>query len=70
MADVLYTNVPREVILKEDEEKFNFQDIEYNGIQMQVEPLEWNKFRVVRLYSTDLTNYLNPNLQPGSIISR
>ncbi|SMB96032.1 YlzJ-like protein [Desulfonispora thiosulfatigenes DSM 11270] len=70
MADVLYTNVPLEVIMYEEPEPQNYQDIEYNGIQMQVEPLGWNKFRVVRIYSTDLSNYLNPVLQPGSIVGQ
>ena len=36
---------------------------------MQVEPLGWNKFRVIRLYSTDPQDFLNDELQPGAIIS-
>jgi len=69
--DVMYTTYPMELILedKSKEHQFNFQDINYQGIDMQVEPLEWNKFRVIRLYSTDPAHYLDNNLQPGSIIS-
>lgn len=70
MEDVLYTTVPLEVILHEEVEAQNYQDIEYNGIQMQVEPLDWNQFRIVRIYSTDLSNYLNPTLEPGSIVGQ
>lgn len=72
MAEILYTNIPREIIMKDSsrEEQFNFQDIEYKGIQMQVEPLGWNKFRVVRLYSTNPNDYLTSTIQPGSIISK
>ncbi|MDN5323277.1 MAG: hypothetical protein PWQ67_1731 [Clostridia bacterium] len=69
--DVIYTTYPLDLVLenKGQEEEFNFQYISYNGIEMQVEPVGWNKFKIIRLYSTDLKHYLDSNLQPGSIIS-
>jgi len=69
--DILYTTYPMEIILedKSQEHELNFQYISYQGINMQVEPVGWNKFKVIRLYSTDPAHYLDYNLQPGSIIS-
>lgn len=69
--DIIYTPYPLDMILEEKDKKeqFNFQNINYQGIDMQVEPLGWNKFRVIRLYSTDPQDFLNDELQPGAIIS-
>ncbi|NLW23868.1 MAG: hypothetical protein GXY91_01220 [Clostridia bacterium] len=69
--DVLYTTLPLDLVLedKSKDNEFNFQEINYNGIDMLVEPLGWHKFRIIRLYSTDPAHYLDPDLQPGSIIS-
>ncbi|MGI6227550.1 MAG: YlzJ-like family protein [Peptococcales bacterium] len=68
--DVLYTTYPLDMVLEENKEnQITLKNISYQGIEMQVEPLEFNKFRIVRLYSTDPQDYLDANLQPGSIIS-
>ena len=71
MDDVLYTIVPNGEIFPEDNTTSanGYQDILYNNIHMQVEPVEWNKFKIIRLYSTDPAHYLEPTLQPGSIIN-
>ncbi|MFZ7102569.1 MAG: YlzJ-like family protein [Peptococcaceae bacterium] len=69
--DVLYTTIPLDIVMddKQAEGNYAFQDIEYHGIEMQVEALSWNKFKIIRLYSTDPVHYLDERLQPGSIIS-
>lgn len=69
--DVIYTTYPLDMIFEEQnkEGQFNFQNINYQGIDMQVETLGWNKFRIIRLYSTDPQDYLENDLLPGSIIS-
>lgn len=69
--DIIYTTFPLDIILEEKNknEQLNFQNVNYQGIDMQVEPLGWNKFRVIRLYSTDPQHYLDDSLQPGAIIS-
>ena len=68
--DVLYTMVPPTTIFGEnsDNSSYEYQDISFNGIQMQVETMEWNRARIIRLYSTDPSHYLDPTLQPGNII--
>jgi YlzJ-like protein len=46
----------------------NYMNVEISGIQMQVEALEAGKARIIRLYSPDPTDYLNPEWSPGSIV--
>jgi hypothetical protein len=69
--DIIYTPYPIDMVLegKDNNDQYNFQNINYQGIDMQVMPLGWNKFKIIRLYSTDPQHYLNNELQPGSIIS-
>jgi len=71
MMDVIYTISPLDLVLKDKskEDKRNFQLISYNGIEMQVEPVGFNQYKVIRLYSTNPDHYLDSDLQPGSIIS-
>lgn len=69
--DILYTPYPLDLVLEEKskQQEFSFQNISYQGVDMQVEPLGWNKFRVIRLYSTNPEHYLKDTLQPGTVIS-
>ena len=69
MDDVLYTIMPISTIFEEDTDLGNYQEIIYDGIQMQVEHINLNKFKIIRLYSTDPADYLKPYLQPGEIIN-
>lgn len=46
----------------------NYMNVEIKGIQMQVEALEAGKAKVIRLYSANPTDYLNPEWAPGSIV--
>ncbi|MHB1420632.1 MAG: YlzJ-like family protein [Bacillota bacterium] len=66
---ILYTTLPEEVVLEGMEQQRNWVETEYEGITMQVEPLNFGEARVVRIYSTDPQDYLNPRYQPGSVIS-
>ncbi|MEO3945039.1 YlzJ-like family protein [Gorillibacterium sp. CAU 1737] len=65
----LYTVLPLEHVLAGVEEMdYAFEDVVINGISMQVEFLGATRARIVRLYSADLADYLNPRYSPGSII--
>lgn len=67
---ILYTVMPQELIYPTDEAQFsNIHYVEMNGISMIVEKSEDQKYRVVRLLSTDPQHYLNEQYLPGSIIS-
>ncbi|MBW4083307.1 YlzJ-like family protein [Paenibacillus sp. S150] len=67
----LYTVIPMEQVfegaiqLTQPLEEINFQ-----GLLMQVEPLERGQARIVRLLDCPLEKYLDPALSPGAIISR
>lgn len=65
----LYTIMPEEVVWAGREE-FNpvYLDMEINGVSMQVERLNGAQARVVRLYSSNVQDYLNPAYAPGSIL--
>jgi len=43
-------------------------EVEYLGEKVQVSPVTNNEYVIVRLISTSPKSYLNPRLQPGSII--
>jgi len=67
---MLWTIMPLDVVL-EGSESFqpSYAEIRCkNGGTLLVEPIRPNRAKVVRLISTDPTHYLNPSLQPGSII--
>lgn len=40
-----------------------------SGGYVTVEPCEYNKLRIINLNSTDLSDYMNSNLQPGNLLS-
>jgi hypothetical protein len=44
-------------------------EVTYQGMLMQVEPLEEGRARIVRLLNCPLASYLDESLAPGAIIS-
>jgi hypothetical protein len=66
---ILYSVVPPETVWPQNE-KFspNYIDITVNGTGMQVEPVDLGRAKIVRLYSANPEDYMNPRLAPGSII--
>jgi len=65
----LYTTLPEEVVLEGMDQQRNWIETEFEGIKMQVEPLSFGEARVVRIYSTDPRDFLNPRIQPGAVIN-
>jgi hypothetical protein len=65
----LYTIMPDEVVWAGQESwQPEYMDVEINGISMQVERLNASQARVVRLYSGNVQDYLNPAYAPGSML--
>ncbi|HEX7057869.1 MAG TPA: YlzJ-like family protein [Bacilli bacterium] len=66
---ILYTPVPAEYVFpqKNDEQK-PLQEIQVNGVIMQVEPLSAKQAKIVRLISPNPSDFLNPRYAPGQII--
>jgi hypothetical protein len=67
---ILHSVIPNEVIF-EGMEQFNpqYEVIELQGISMQVERISNNEARIVRLYSVNPQDFLNPELSPGALIT-
>ena len=65
-----HTVLPVEEIF-EDWEDFNPQYVEITtgSATMLVEPMDFRQGRIIRLISSDPLSYLDPNQQPGTIIS-
>lgn len=65
----LYTIMPDDVVWAGQEEfEPVYLDVEINGISMQVERVNDAQARVVRLYSGNVQDFLNPSYAPGSIL--
>lgn len=65
---ILYTPYPIEQVLEGYEEIQAPEEINYNGIMMQVEMLSRSEARIVRLISPVPEHYLNASYAPGTII--
>ncbi|BCB03413.1 YlzJ-like family protein [Bacillus sp. KH172YL63] len=65
---ILYTMVPDDLIYPTDESVFSGQMMmDYQGIPLLVQQEE-NKYRVIRIMSSDPAHYLNDQLYPGGFI--
>jgi hypothetical protein len=66
---IIYTAMPLEMVYEGFmDHKPEFQEVEYLGVHMIVEPAENQKAKIVRLLSPNPQDYLNPQLQPGNTI--
>lgn len=66
---ILYTVVPLEMVL-EGMDQFNprYEEIDWQGIKLVVEPQGSFQAKIVRLVSPNPRDYLNPLLAPGNVI--
>lgn len=65
---ILYTAMPLELVLEGIDRKYDFKEIDYNGIKIIIEPLDINHGKIVRIISSNPRDYLNDKLSPGTII--
>jgi hypothetical protein len=68
---ILYSIIPAEVVFG-DYERSNenkYIEIDYLGEKVQVTPLENSRYVINRIISTSPRAYINPKLQPGTVIS-
>ncbi|NMB01189.1 MAG: hypothetical protein GX971_06685 [Firmicutes bacterium] len=67
---MLYTVIPVEDVFEGmDEESPVTSELTLGGITLEVELLGEFQARVVRVLSTDPRHFLEPNCQPGAVIS-
>jgi len=69
---ILYSIIPYEIVFGNQcsENTNSFLEIDYLGEKVQVSPLENNRYIIQRLISTSVKAFLDPRLQPGTIIRR
>lgn len=66
----LWTIVPEEVIFGlQNQDPATYEELECAGQRVMAEKLAQNQYRVVRLLTTNPTDYLHDNLQPGTVIT-
>jgi hypothetical protein len=66
---ILYSVIPAEVVFNENSSKNEIQYFEMEYLNERVQVARMNdQFVITRILSTSLKAYLNPGLQPGSII--
>ncbi|WP_422445706.1 YlzJ-like family protein [Thermoanaerobacterium sp. DL9XJH110] len=65
---LLYTTMPVELVLEGMDKKYEFREIEIDNVKLLIEPIDINMGRIVRVFSTNPQDYLNPNFFPGRII--
>lgn len=65
---ILYTIANPEQVLEGIEKERVFQEVEIQGVKVEIEPINLNQGRIVKVISTDCQDYLNQRLQPGNII--
>lgn len=67
---ILWTIVPEEMVLADQNQPNpTYEEIEYAGQKVVAQKISQNEFRVVRLLTTDPSNYLRTELQPGTVIT-
>ena len=47
----------------------DYNEIEYAGTKMMIEKTAADKYRVVRILSTDPEDYLRQDIQPGTVFT-
>ena len=61
--------MPIEMVIEGIEKKYEFKEIEIDGVKLIIEPINVNQGKIVQLLSTDPQDFLNPNFSPGKIIT-
>jgi len=67
---ILHTIVPTDYIFGHftDQTGPGFRVIEWNNVKLEVIPAGEQRYQINRIMSTNPFDYLNPRLQPGTII--
>jgi len=66
---ILHTIVDPSLIWESDQAHIDVKEIYYKGVQLEVRRVTENSYMIDRILSTDLSHFLDPELQPGCIIA-
>ena len=64
---IIHSIVPTEQIFPTDDQKANeqYRIVNLSNIKAEVRLIEEDLYEIQRIYSTDVRDYLRPELQPG-----
>lgn len=67
---IMHSIIPNEIIFQQPDgaSGYDYREIEYMGEKVQVTPLSNNRYVIQRIISTSPKAFLNPALQPGTVI--
>ncbi len=65
---VIYTPLLMEEVLKDQDKIKEFKEIDFQGKRLQVEMIEADQYRIVRILSSCPQDFLIPGLQPGTVL--
>ena len=65
---MLYSIVSEEIVFQGFEELKASKEISYQGKRLLVQPLSMTRAQIVQIISTDPSDFLSPELQPGTVI--
>ncbi|MFD0869125.1 Uncharacterised protein [Chlamydia abortus] len=66
----IHSIVPLDLVMEGSEEAdYSFEQIQVQGVEMQVQRLSANQAKIIRLLSPNVNDYLNPAYAPGTIIT-
>lgn len=65
---MIHTVMPMEMIFPSPEAAVSCREIASGGIYLLVEPLSNGRNRIERIISSNPMDFLNPRLQPGTVI--
>ncbi|MCA1059109.1 YlzJ-like family protein [Rossellomorea aquimaris] len=66
---ILYTVVPNDLVFPTDVNEFSGQMMmDYQGVPLLVQQVE-NKYRIIRVMSSDPAHYMNDQICPGEFIN-
>ena len=65
---ILHTIVDPDLIWNKGSDCYERKEITYKGVKLEVIRANESYVVVNRIFSTDLSHYLDPDLQPGSTI--
>ena len=66
---ILWSIIPPEMIWGTVNPPSPYEEIEYNGMKCLVEKTSTTQYRVVRLLTTNPTDYLCTELEPGKLLT-
>lgn len=66
---IIWSIVPPDIMFNTNESSPNYEEIEWNGMKCLVEKTSPTQCKIIRLLTTDPNDYLQMELQPGSILT-